>query len=1140
MNRNIPITKQKVAEKLLILTERSKGILCRLHHMKNTLKDPKTKPSIFKERIYEPALKQIKKAFPSTDSKNYIITTILAIDTEIINSLGPLYFTFVDILEFKDETKELIVTVTTYGIRFHAHLNFDLTRLFLELVADFISIMVIMGSISERKLICSVFNHVYDANRGQHEPSFPRLGNMLIDYDQPLRKLSEEFTPCNTRVLEAIVSFSKAVHELKTSDVQMLRSQQILTITENPLYILHPKNANWPYNLCVLSLETICRWVLLGFLICTREMAQKPEALELCKKCVEYGYTVVLHRNETILITQALIDQLKLTKIEKKISSSLSQTLNEATNSCALNCRTRRQDVRNYLRFSLKELSLLLIDSPGLLGPKLFVILMGMSMLRDEILWMVKHSKATSPKTKAKITLQDFIDPHLPELLFLMSDLKELIYRNITLIQNYYLKYLSGYDAAIMRDVIQRIQVAPEEESLLMTSFVETLLGLQNKTANSGETFDFSGLRLDWQRLQVSISQITAQMSLFENDQLGINMNEVVMHTRAVDDLPALIEECSDLSFFCFYREYFEQDFKKCLQQRTQLRFAIAYPMIAAEFLNATHELCPEERHIIGEISINKVNQYLDIIAGETCELLANNIEKRMSYNQIINTTNAANSYNRQHAEKTKKTEKALLKMENIEPGEESRVYDRVQFFSNDEKFYQLTDICSTLNKFIKIDAWGHTFGPREYLIIYLEQHFLKFLHTNLQADPSANRIRRPSELLNQLVSLITAIRSLELYLNMDLSRFLTRIMLEQSQTKNSKGDPTIASYYADWYAQTIRDITNQDIELLCYCEERKAFLSRSSYHFRLENYVNYTELMALAEMVGPYGFRLLREKLLEDVANQIKEIKRLVIGNKEVLITIRNNINRTEILNQHCKRVLNSDEFNNRLIIIGLLLAFRNLSLDALNSVLTNRSPFMLNAVLDIKNYYKHEDTIVCMELALAAGVKGELDPILVNLLKVHVEETQEDLELWSLFMVLVGVTIPELGHKQSSTYNTILGAHENNAHCLALAISTLAGCIFHKFGVQQPYEKMQEFLQLITNRLLKCCQENEKSREYMKYKDDILMLLNMIVKMSPYLTMDMLESYFPYALIRESYRRIKTRKGGKKKAKTEDEAQF
>ena len=39
----------------------------------------------------------------------------------------------------------------------------------------------------------------------------------------------------------------------------------------------------------------------------------------------------------------------------------------------------------------------------------------------------------------------------------------------------------------------------------------------------------------------------------------------------------------------------FETQFKQCMEFPAQHRYSIAFPMVCAHFMHATHTLCPEE-----------------------------------------------------------------------------------------------------------------------------------------------------------------------------------------------------------------------------------------------------------------------------------------------------------------------------------------------------------------------------------------------------------------------------------------------------------------------------------------------------------------------------------------------------------------
>ena len=64
------------------------------------------------------------------------------------------------------------------------------------------------------------------------------------------------------------------------------------------------------------------------------------------------------------------------------------------------------------------------------------------------------------------------------------------------------------------------------------------------------------------------------------------------------------------------------------------------------------------------------------------------------------------------------------------------------------------------------------------------------------------------------------------------------------------------------------------------------------------------SELMALSELIGPYGIRLIGEKLMEQVSSQTKEIKRLVVANKDVLLNMYQNKDKPELFQEASRRL--------------------------------------------------------------------------------------------------------------------------------------------------------------------------------------------------------------------------------------------
>ncbi|XP_030437532.1 nck-associated protein 1-like isoform X2 [Gopherus evgoodei] len=103
-----------------------------------------------------------------------------------------------------------------------------------------------------------------------------------------------------------------------------------------------------------------------------------------------------------------------------------------------------------------------------------FVVL---SLCRDEVNWLVRHAEHVTK------TPEDYAASHIAKLLFLMEQLRTLVHRHGPVIQRYHVQYLARFDAQLLSDIIQNLTVCPEEESIVMSSFVSTLSSLTLKQA---------------------------------------------------------------------------------------------------------------------------------------------------------------------------------------------------------------------------------------------------------------------------------------------------------------------------------------------------------------------------------------------------------------------------------------------------------------------------------------------------------------------------------------------------------------------------------------------------------------------------------------------------------------------------------
>ena len=87
---------------------------------------------------------------------------------------------------------------------------------------------------------------------------------------------------------------------------------------------------------------------------------------------------------------------------------------------------------------------------------------------------------------------------------------------------------------------------------------------------------------------------------------------------------------------------------------------------------------------------------------------------------------------------------------------------------------------------------------------------------------------------------------------------------------------------------------------------------------FNAEEFTDPTELRALAEMLGPYGIKLLNETLMWHIQSQVTELRKLVLINKEILIALRTNFDKPDVMKELFKRLQNVDSVLQRMTIIG------------------------------------------------------------------------------------------------------------------------------------------------------------------------------------------------------------------------------
>lgn len=65
--------------------------------------------------------------------------------------------------------------------------------------------------------------------------------------------------------------------------------------------------------------------------------------------------------------------------------------------------------------------------------------------------------------------------------------------------------------------------------------------------------------------------------------------------------------------------------------------------------------------------------------------------------------------------------------------------------------------------------------------------------------NQTTQEIARPSELLVGLRSYTASLQSLSSYINVDVTRLVKSVLLQQTMPQDSRGSPTITTLYSNW-----------------------------------------------------------------------------------------------------------------------------------------------------------------------------------------------------------------------------------------------------------------------------------------------------------------------------------------------------
>ncbi|KFM04271.1 Nck-associated protein 1-like, partial [Aptenodytes forsteri] len=999
---------------------------------------------------------------------------------DIARALGPFYHSFLDVLEFRDHVYELLNTIDASQCFFDIHVNYDFTKSYLDLVVTYVSLVLLLARTEDRRLLIGMYHCAHEMSHGTSDSSFARLGQMVLEYDHPLKKLMEEFGPHTKAVTSALLSLH-FLFARRNQGAEQWRSDQLLSLLSTAGTMLSPASSDT--MACeYLSLEVMERWILMGFLVCPGALSSSPQCLELWRQALQGSLYVTLLRDETLQVHKVTEELLSSLKGYGKRVADLKECKEHAVTH---RLGTQREDsgATGASRVAVPGGSTpCLVPSNPRSAQALFVF-MALSFCRDEVSWLVRHAEHVT-KTK---TPEDFADSHITELLFLMEQLRSLVRQQVGVLQRYHVQYLARFDALVLSEVIQNLSVCPEEESIILSSFVSSLSALSVKEVDK-EQFDFTPLRLDWFRLQAYTSVAKASLPLSSNPDVGRVMNLIVFHTKLLDSLEELLDEASDLSDLCFYPRPVEKMFLATMEEPSMLRYSIAFPMLCSHFSRCIHPMCPEEYPHLKAIALGLCNKFLEEMARQASACIMDACAEQHNLSEQLLPKHCASTISKARNKKTLKQPAKKGEPERDKPGAESQRKDRTLTTNMDKLHLMLAELSLSLNHVPNFTVFEHTVTPAEYLSSHLETRFTKAIVAMAGYSQAMQEVARPSEVLVGLSAYMTFIQSLGQFVGLDTGRIIRSVLLQQTQPTTPAREWWQELGVRRYLEALLRQASMGAIVLAPALQAFTTVPREGEPPFSAAEFSDVSEMRALAELIGPYGMKFLSDNLMWHVGSQVTELKKLVNENMDTLVQLRSSSCKPEQMAALLPRLTSAENVLKRMTIIGEILSFRAMAQQGLREVFSHHCPFLMGPIECLTDVVTPDTdiqvTLSIFELASAAGIPCEVDPALVNVLAGSKTGTVG---------VCCGRGVSTVGGPQPTGVPNLPASpgYNNNIHCLAKAIIHVSAALFtiHNKNIET---HLKEFLLLASVSLLQLGQETDKLRA--RNRDSISLLMQLV----------------------------------------------
>jgi len=1078
--------------------------------------------------------------------------------------LAPWYNAYLDLVQFQKIALEGLQKVSHATDISYATCP-DLTAQFFSLVVTYVQLFLLATESKNYKTFIPVYGLCYRlSNNFKNEDNYDNIVKFLEKYEKHIwATLIEEMKPIAPTIINCLAEFLPLDEKLMAHGALVDEGTFSLTKEVNKLNLYH-----WsPFMDFVQISPKVHDWCIYGLTLCPDQLNEA--VLPLQKLTVKFhGPLTCLYREIGVSLGSdccTILEGHKPSKKEfkKEFKKHVKDMENVKKNSIQT-AGAEHSERRKFITHDLSAIACLIQDSPGLIPPKLEIILAALAIAREEIFWYFRHIKPYPPIKSKHFKPQSYEDPKISQLIHLVFQIHQSLLDDQTNIQQYYHKLAKSLDLPELVEISKNstaILADYPETSALLNSLISTI---QQSNPN------FEGIRHAWRASQLRVAN-PRQAFAEKIAPIATTITRCVTRTRYIDALPAVLTATS-MAELWFHKEKIVELFKKTVTDSPEYISAFFY--LLTRFPENATTLDAKQLPYIGEEVVEIGQNFVHVLQDSFTNLVTDLVEfttfyldepskpKHAIYNIYLQakkgeipkwsvplTPGLESNYEiiygktdlPQAADICKQTDEANPEEPTEEPAspaadpstpsaassasgqtasakfekkrKDMESNSTTTFRSFQDNRCKLAHLCGAICQYPEYQIYDTQFRLDSSLFLWMKNLLSGFLKKELHQRGGS--IQPPASIIRNFTIYLAVLKSLQV--PFDIDNLIASILKEElcceinlAPTTEAPGEAAateeakFTKAISEWYAKfAVNQLKAKNVQ---YSSLRRGFVTKGG-EGGVDVYADFPEIVNLCSVIGPIGVGEISKQLLREISKQATLLEgslKHMTDLKKLQESYKDESETANILKSVRSKEL--DQLTNICVAIGNLVAFRGLFLDALCFESYETVPFLhplINAT-ERKKQNKFNDT----ELS--------------NVFKPLVQANKD---AWAALPAALAVSIMLATQWKDAVYDAGLHVYDNGLHVLAQTVPILIHTVeTNSEPAVLPFSMNLQFLTLAGTLLLRVA-KSETSTRHRKDLASSIIFIDLVMQECPQILPSQIEKVIPAALIRSMWRDIKTR---------------